>query len=143
MDRHTFTTEAVKLIREGRMAEINQEQLIEEELEQLGRADKNELKSRVRQIIEHILKIDYVGQFANDQVLVCNKPGLIGSIMRQRAEIETLIEDSGSLQSGLRNLDLNKLHRQTLAALRAEYKGVYFPDTCPYTVDDLLNVEIK
>ena len=62
-----------------------------EEVESLGRSQLHELKSQVRRVIEHLLKLEY--SLASDP-----RSGWIESIGDARSEIELVLEDSPSLE---------------------------------------------
>ncbi|MGK7944879.1 MAG: DUF29 domain-containing protein [Microcystaceae cyanobacterium] len=57
-DEFLWLTEMVKLLRENRLEELDIENLVEE-LEALGRRDKNRVESFLRQIIIHLLCLQY------------------------------------------------------------------------------------
>ncbi|GBF80043.1 DUF29 domain-containing protein [Aphanothece sacrum] len=57
-DEHLWLTEMVKLLKENRLNELDIENLIEE-LEDLGKRDKNKVESLLRQIIIHLLLLQY------------------------------------------------------------------------------------
>lgn len=57
-DEHLWLTEMVKLLKENRREELDIENLIEE-LEDLGKRDKNRVESFLRQIIIHLLLLQY------------------------------------------------------------------------------------
>ena len=57
-DDHLWLTETIKLLRENRLAELDLENLIEE-LEDLSKRDKNRVESFLRQIIIHLLLLQY------------------------------------------------------------------------------------
>jgi hypothetical protein len=57
-DEHLWLTETIKLLRENRLAELDLENLIEE-LEDLSKRDKNRVESFLRQIMIHLLLLQY------------------------------------------------------------------------------------
>lgn len=87
-----------------------------EEIESLGRAQKNELANRIRTVLEHLLRL--TASPANDP-----KPGWRTTIARSRAEIEALLEDSPSLRPLLDEIIAAELPRarKIAAAALAEY----------------------
>jgi hypothetical protein len=62
-----------------------------EEIESLGRSQRRELKSRVANLTEHLLKLDLSSA-------VEPRAGWIETVERERREIEFLLEDSPSLR---------------------------------------------
>jgi len=67
---------------------------VAEEIESLGRSERRELGSRIRQIVEHLVKL---------QLSPASEPraGWRDSIRQQRREIADLLEDSPSLRAQL------------------------------------------
>lgn len=57
-DEHLWLTETIKLLKENRLERLDIENLIEE-LEDLGKRDKNRVESFLRQIIIHLLLLQY------------------------------------------------------------------------------------
>jgi hypothetical protein len=57
-DEHLWLTETIKLLKENRLERLDIENLIEE-LEDLSKRDKNQVESFLRQIIIHLLLLQY------------------------------------------------------------------------------------
>ena len=57
-DEYLWLTETIKLLRENRLTELDVENLIEE-LESLSKRDRNRVESFLRQIIIHLLLLQY------------------------------------------------------------------------------------
>lgn len=57
-DEHLWLTETIKLLKETRLEQLDIENLIEE-LEDLSKRDKNRVESFLRQIIIHLLLLQY------------------------------------------------------------------------------------
>lgn len=57
-DEHLWLTETIKLLKENRLERLDIENLIEE-LEDLSKRDKNRVESFLRQIIVHLLLLQY------------------------------------------------------------------------------------
>ena len=87
-----WTRENAELLRAGRFDELDVEN-VAEEIESLGKRDQRELKSRIAEIIEHLLKLK-LPEFQR-------KPSELGgreSIAKQRSAVEQLLEESPSLR---------------------------------------------
>jgi hypothetical protein len=67
---------------------------VAEEIESLGRSDARELQSRLETIIEHLLKLQHSP--AEDP-----RGGWMGTVARERAKAEELMEESPSLRGRL------------------------------------------
>lgn len=81
---------------------------VAEEIEDLGKSTARELQRRLTTIIEHLLKLQHSP--AEEP-----RAGWVGTVVRERAEVETLIEESPSLRARLGVL----LTRANRAAARA------------------------
>jgi Domain of unknown function DUF29 len=85
-----WATEQAVLLRSGRLAEADIAN-IAEEIEGLARSDRRELASRIRTVLEHLMKL---------QVSPAQEPraGWQETIDRSRLDIELLLRDSPSLR---------------------------------------------
>ncbi len=88
-DYAQWCAEQSALLREGRVSDLDRENLAEE-IESLGRSDRREIRSRMRVLIAHLLKWEF-------------QPGhrchsWQSSISEQRVWIEGIIKDSPSLR---------------------------------------------
>jgi|SRR5580700_559637 hypothetical protein len=118
-----------------------------EEIESLGRSERRELGSRVRTIIEHLLKLEY-------STVAEPRSGWRSSVRSTRVEIEDILETSPSLKNGLDSAvaaelkrairlvvsnfeEYGEANRAVLARLRAatyttdEILGDWFPPEPP------------
>jgi len=68
-----------------------------EEIEGLARKDRRELSSRLSRIVEHLVKLEFSPTAAP-------RDGWIETVLRERAEIEAILEDSPSLRNSLPGL---------------------------------------
>jgi hypothetical protein len=91
-DYYAWTQETVEKLRQGRLAEVNMEDLIEE-LEDMGKSEKRALESRLSVLMGHLLKWQYQsdGRSYSWQ----------GTINGQRVRIKKLLRDNPSLHSQL------------------------------------------
>ena len=107
-----------------------------EEIEDVGLAERNAVKSQLRRIIEHLLKLEH-------SQAVDPRPGWIRSIDDARAEIEARLTRSmrPEIVSGLGRL-YEHASRAARSALRehgeSEQAAAIGNSGCPYGLDDLL-----
>jgi hypothetical protein len=129
-----WTEETIAHLQNGDFKQLDIANLIEE-IDCLGKAQKNAFKGQIRALIEHIMKRCYV-----DMPLEYH--GWERTIRNIRPEIEDLIETSPSLQNDYANV-LDAVYQQCLKKLRPEYKNTKFPDTWQFTrsLNDLLNLD--
>lgn len=129
-----WTEETITHLKTGDFKQLDINNLIEE-IESLGKAQKNALKGQIRALVEHIIKRCYI-----DMPLEYN--GWERTIRNIRPEIEDLIETSPSLRKDYPKI-LDAVYQQCLKKLRPEYKKTKFPDTWQFSqsLDDLLNLD--
>ena len=130
-DFYAWTQEQARLLRERRWDDLDLENLIEE-VESVGRSDKNEIRSRLVVLVAHLLKWRYQPGIRS--------AGWRGTINEQRYRIAQIVGDSPSLRSYPRSV----LIEQYLAArLRASSEtGIdftIFPEQCPFTAEQVLS----
>ncbi|CAN1212947.1 DUF29 domain-containing protein [Tumidithrix helvetica PCC 7403] len=133
LDFLAWTEATVGHLRSGNFDQLDLENLIEE-IEALGKSEKQELRSRLNTLLEHLLKRIYVA-------LPDEYHGWECTIREQRKQLAWLLEDSPSLKS-IWEKTFESAWRSALKDLRQEYRSYQFPDTWQYSpaIDDLLNV---
>ena len=130
-----WTQETVAQLRAREFDCIDLENLIEE-IEDLGKSRRNEIRSRLTTLLEHLLKRIYVG------IPDCFN-SWENTIRVQRTEIELTLLDSPSLKS-LWDESFDIAFRLALRNVRDEYtkKGFRFPDMWQFSrdIDSMLNI---
>lgn len=130
-DFYAWTQEQAALLREGKWHALDCEHLIEE-IEDLGRSARKELRSYLEGLVLHLLKWryqpDYRGRSWRD------------SIEENRARIPDCLAESPSLRPQLPKL-LQECypHAQRKAARQTRLPLATFPETCPWTVEQILD----
>ncbi|MBF0607199.1 MAG: DUF29 domain-containing protein [Candidatus Magnetobacterium sp. LHC-1] len=119
------------LLRQGRFAEIDLENIIEE-LEDMARSNKRELLNRLMVLIMHLLKWQYQSKRRCESWRT--------TIGNQRIKIENLLEDSPSLKYNMEAV----VARGFIAAKRkfeveTKISARQLPETCPYTFEQLMD----
>ncbi len=108
---------------------------VAEEIESLGRSQARELASRVRTILEHLIKLQTSP--ATDP-----RPGWRQTILRERAEIEGVLKDSPSLRRTLPDVIAAQIGMaRRLIALDLADRGetpTIDPASISYTAEQLL-----
>lgn len=106
-----------------------------EEVESLGKRDRRALTSNVARIIEHLLKLQH--SKAQDP-----RPGWETSVDVHRSKAQKILADSPGLKSGaLDSLaeSYDDGRRFAIRSLRHELDPSTLPDTCPYTLEQILD----
>lgn len=99
-DFFAWTKEQADVLRSAAQGSSNRKldwENLAEEIECLGKSDRRELGSQIRQIIHHLLKLQYSSASMP-------RAGWIQSISDARVEIDALIEQSPSLAGEVRAL---------------------------------------
>ena len=130
-DYYAWALEAAEHLRAGRLSEVDLNG-VAEELEDMGKAQRHALASHLKVLIVHLLKWRY-------------QPRLRGvswrlSITNARDEIAELLEDSPSLRSMIGERVARRYPAaRSRAALETGLAEDTFPQSCPFTEDQLLD----
>ncbi len=95
-DFHQWIEHHIALLREERLNEIDVSHLIEE-LEDMGKSNRRELKNRFTVLIAHLLKWQYQYQQLQDLWRTFTGGSWRATINNQRTELIDLLKDSPSL----------------------------------------------
>lgn len=128
-DFYSWTQEQAALLRSGRLADLDIENLIEE-VETMGRSEKRALESRLTVLLVHLLKWKY-------------QPSRRGrswtlTIIGQRIELDRVLKDNPGLKPQLADL-LTNAYR--LARVNAEKEtglnNNVFESACPWSFEQI------
>ena len=123
-DFYLWIQTTVKLLSEGKLEQLDIENLIEE-IDSMGRREKKELKTRLIVLIEHLLKLQYWTEEKD-----YNARGWRNTVVEQRRQIAHSLADSPSLKSIL-NDTLRKY----------ELPSELFPEDSPFSLLDVINAD--
>jgi hypothetical protein len=124
---------AIAQLQAGRLSEVDQNHLIEE-LEDMGRRQKNALKSNLRVVLLHLLK--YQHQPSN-----CSNSWK-ATLREHRLRIDDELADSPSLKRYL--VDIFETCYQQARNLAADETGLdleTFSPSSPFTVENVVDIE--
>ncbi len=130
-DFNSWIDKHISLLKMGKFNELDTEHLIEE-LEDMGKSNVRELESRFIILIAHLLK----WQFQVDK----QSSSWRGSITEQRVQILRLLKKIPSLKRNLQDA-VSDAYSDALF-LASDETGLAeksFPQTCPYTIEQLLD----
>jgi hypothetical protein len=130
-DFYAWTQEQAKFLREGAWEHLDQDNLIEE-IESLGKQQRQELRNRLGVLLGHLLKWEFQAQMRSKS--------WFATLREQRREIQELLEDSPSLQPYLPEA-LPKAYQAGLDLAVRETPLNYkdFPAICPYSLQQILD----
>jgi len=108
---------------------------VAEEIEDLGKSERDAVRSRVRRILEHFLKLAY-------SPAGYPRHGWAGSIIDARAELADKLSPTLRHDVSARLENLYATARRRVAADLQDYGeevvAAVLPATCPYTLDQIL-----
>lgn len=132
-DFYAWTQTTAQLLRDKKFNAIEWDNLIEE-VESLGRKEKQELVNRLGVLLGHLLKWQYQPQNRSNSWLA--------SIKEQRRQIQRLLAQNPSLSSYMDEaLLLGYEDAVDLAVKETELPYEAFPHIRPYTLEQTLNSE--
>ena len=133
VDDFQWLEETVKLIKKKQFNEIDLDSLVEE-LEDLGREKKNAVASLLEQVIRHLLLLQYWTTEAEYNCVHWK-----GEIYTFRTQLRR------KMTKNLRNFldsELNSIYQDALGFVKIKTQNsVNFPSECPYSLDQLLDID--
>lgn len=130
-DFWAWTQEQVSLLRDQQWSQVDLENLIEE-IESLGKQQRQELRNRLSILIGHLLKWEYQSQNRSRSWLA--------TLRIQRLDTTELLEENPSLKSYLEEaLGKAYLKGVELAVKETDLPSRTFPGQCPYSLVDIFN----
>lgn len=135
-DFYLWIQTTVKLLSEGKLEQLDIENLIEE-IDSMGRREKKELKTRLIVLIEHLLKLQYWTEEKD-----YNARSWRNTVVEQRRQIAYSLADSPSLKSILNDVFLECYQDARNDTLRKyELPSELFPEDSPFSLLDILNAD--
>lgn len=132
-DFYAWTQEQVSLLRTQQWNRLDTVNLIEE-IEALGRKERQELRNRLGVLLGHLLKWQF--QFNK------RSNSWLSTIRERGVQIKLLLADSPSLRPYLDQVFLDAYELGLALAIRETDLGEQiFPELCPYTLEQTLNSE--
>ncbi len=132
-DFYAWTQEQVNLLKTQQWHQLDAVHLIEE-IEALGRKERQELRNRLGVLLGHLLKWQYQSQKRT--------PSWLSTIQEQRIQIRLLLEDNPSLKPYLEQVFPIAYELGTALAIRETQLGeTLFPAVCPYTLQQVISAD--
>ncbi|MBD0301809.1 MAG: DUF29 domain-containing protein [Tolypothrix sp. T3-bin4] len=130
-DFYAWTQEQVSKLTTQQWDQLDTINLIEE-IETLGRKERQELRNRLGILLRDLLKWQFKSEKRSNSWL--------GTIREQRIQIKLLLSDSPSLKFYLDEVFVTVYELGLALAIRETKLGEQvFPEICPYTLDQTLN----
>ena len=126
-----WTEQTARLLRAGSFEELDIESLAEE-IEDMGKNRRRELRSRLRVLVSHLLKWQFHG--------AKRSASWESTIFEQREEIADVLEESPSLKRAM-PAGLSKIYAgaRKAAAIETGMAVTNLPPTCPYSLQQILD----
>lgn len=132
-DYYLWLEETVQLLREGKLTEIDVNNLIEE-IEDMGRSEKKAVKSNLKILLCHLLKYKYQPQKRSRSWL--------STIFEHRDRLDDDFADSPSLKRYFQEVFepcYQKARKQ--ASIETGLPLKTFPINCPFNHEQVLNMD--
>ncbi|MEA5617806.1 DUF29 domain-containing protein [Cronbergia sp. UHCC 0137] len=130
-DFYAWTQEQANLLKTGQLHQIDLQNIIEE-IEDMGRSEKRQLESRLEILITHLLKWQF-------------RPNLHSrswqlTIKEQRLRLEKILQKNPSLETNLTE-SIEDIYPFATISAEKETGLSLFPETCPYSLTEILSLE--
>lgn len=132
-DLYAWSLEQAQLLREGRLEEVDAENLAEE-IEDVAKTEFRVLVSALRVLLTHMLKWDHQPERRSRS--------WENTIGEQRYRAEEQLQDNPSLKARLDEAIGRAYRRARLAASsETDMDAARFPETCPYSRQEIMERE--
>lgn len=132
-DFHLWLEKTASLLKERRFHELDLLNLIEE-IETLGRSEKNALTNNLIIVLLHLLKYKYQPQKRSNSWL--------SSILEHRDRLQDILEDSPSLRNYIDEVWAKSYERaRRRAAIETGLPTNVFPVESPFTPEQVLDID--
>ncbi|HII0044728.1 DUF29 domain-containing protein [Klebsiella variicola] len=130
-DYYGWTQEQAELLRNGRLSELDTQNLLEE-LEAMGRSERRELESRLEKLFMHLLK----WQYQSDRQTRSWKL----TIEEQRRKAVRVLTENPSLKHRIPEIIADAYGDAVISAEReTNIRRTVFPATCPWSFEQALD----
>lgn len=130
-DFYGWTQEQAQLLKAQKFQLIDWQNLAEE-IEDMGRSEKRQLESRLEVLIMHLLKWQFQPSLQSRSWEL--------TIKEQRLRIKKLLSENPSLKPALDEV-IEKVYPFAIISAEKETGLSAFPETCPYSLTDILSPE--
>jgi len=130
-DFYAWAIHNAKLLREGKLSEIDIEH-IAEEIESMGKSEKRELINRLAVLLAHLLKWEFQSERRSNSWKY--------TIKEQRLRLHDLLKESPSLKKSLEeNVNHAYEHAVVIAVGETDLSERTFPKKCPFSLHEALD----
>jgi hypothetical protein len=134
-DFYAWTQQQTELLRSGKLAQLDIENLIEE-IEALGRQERQELENRLGVLLGHLLKWNYQSE--------ARSKSWFYTIQEQRKKIIRLLAQNPSLQPYLlQAITFGYEDGLLLVGKETPLDPNQLPQECPFSYEEILELPIE
>lgn len=132
-DFYAWTQEQARVLRNGAFAQLDIPNLVEE-VESMGRSEKRELTNRLTVLLAHLLKWQHQPNLRSRSWEL--------TMAEQREQVDEVLDENPSLRGQLPEIIVRAYRYARIDASRETGREIKtFPDRCPYSIQQLLNVD--
>jgi hypothetical protein len=134
-DFYAWTQQQTDLLRSGQLEKLDIENLIEE-IESLGKQQRQELRNRLGVLLGHLLKWHYQPD--------ARSKSWVGTIREQRQQIQHHLKENPSLKPYLNEaIELGYQSGLNLIDIETPLDSRHLPQSCPFSTEDIFEQPIK
>jgi hypothetical protein len=134
-DFHAWTQQQAKLLRSGALQELDIENLIEE-IESLGKQQRQELRNRLGVLLGHLLKWHYQPE--------ARSKSWRATIREQRQQIQRHLKENPSLKPYLSEaIEIAYQTGLNLVDIETPIDSRQLPQTCPFSEAQIFNEPVE
>ncbi|MCL4485132.1 MAG: DUF29 domain-containing protein [Nitrospirae bacterium] len=138
-DLYQWALTNARLLRNGQLKKIDI-QHIADELEDMGKREKRELKSQLGRLVIHLLKWQFQPEKRTTNLGANENSSWRNSIINSRNEIEDILESSPSLRNMIPSLIEDIYPKCVKSAIQETGLRIeVFPETPPFNSDQILS----
>jgi Domain of unknown function DUF29 len=134
-DFYAWTQQQVELLRSGKLDALDIENLVEE-IESLGKQERQELRNRLGVLLGHLLKWHYQPEMRSKS--------WTGTVREQRRRIKQHLSDNPSLKPYLSEA-IERGYEDGLDLIEREtpLEPSHLPQTCPFTESEIFEQPVE
>jgi hypothetical protein len=134
-DYYAWLQDQVRALRQRRIEDVDWEN-VAEEIEDLGKGERRGLRSHLRTVLEHLLKLEYSRGILRQY----NSRGWRVSIRSARRQIRELLDESPSLRPQLAEILARAFEDARIEVMRdRRLTEDILPRTLPWTVEQVID----
>ena|ERR1700736_5982736 len=100
---------------------------------EMSTSDKREIRSRLRVILEHLLKLDYLPELCDR-----NQAGWQRTLSNERKGLAVALRGSPARNDMLSQSEIDGAYAYVLDRFEREFPGARIPTKCPYRIGQIL-----